>query len=124
MTCPSTIDHRPSTIDDIHVELVTIRRVILGVLLLGMTGLLTELVLLAHYTDFKQQIPLALLGLGISIIVLDLLRPREWTRLILQFSMVFFIAAGLLGVVFHYQGSSAFQLESDPSLSGTRLMWK
>jgi hypothetical protein len=105
-------------------ELLAIRRVILGVLLLGMVGLLAELILLAHYADFRQLIPLTLLGTGISVIVIDLLWPREWTRLLLQFSMVFFMAAGLLGMVFHYQGSRAFQLEMDPSLSGTALIWK
>jgi hypothetical protein len=105
-------------------EIVAIRRVIVGVLLLGMIGLLAELMLLAHYGDFKQLIPLGLLATAISVIFIDLLRPREWTRLLLQFMMVFFMAAGLLGMVFHYQGSRAFQLEMDPSLSGTALIWK
>jgi hypothetical protein len=105
-------------------DIVAIRRVILGVLLLGMIGLFAELILLAHYADVKQLIPLGLLTTGISVIVIDRLWPREWTRLLLQFTMVFFMAAGLLGMVFHYQGSRAFQLEMDPSLSGTALMWK
>jgi hypothetical protein len=105
-------------------EIVAIRRVILGVLLLGMIGLLAELILLAHYADFKQLIPLGLLATAVSVIFIDLLWPREWSRLLLQFMMVFFMAAGLLGMVFHYQGSRAFQLEMDPSLSGTALMWK
>jgi hypothetical protein len=105
-------------------ELVAIRRVILGVLLLGMTGLLAELVLMAHYADFKQQIPLALLAIALSAVLVDLRLPRDWVRLVFQFSMVFFIAAGLLGVVFHYQGSRAFQLEMDPTMSGTSLLWK
>jgi hypothetical protein len=105
-------------------ELLAIRRVILGVLLLGMGGSFAELVLLEHYIDFKQLIPLALLATGLTAVLVDLLAPREWTRMGFQFCMVFFIAAGLLGVVFHYQGSRAFQLEMDPSLRGTALLLK
>jgi hypothetical protein len=37
--------------------------------------------------------------------------------------MVLFIAAGLLGMYFHYQGSREFQIEMDPTMSGMNLMW-
>lgn len=105
-------------------ELVVIRRVILGVLLLGMAGLLVELTLLAHYVDLKQQIPLALLGLGLTALVLDVAVPTFWTRLSVQLMMVLFIAAGLLGMYLHYRGSREFQLEMDPALGGVALMAK
>jgi hypothetical protein len=105
-------------------ELVVIRRVILGVLLLGMTGLLVELTLLAHYTDFKQQIPLALLGLAIIALMLDTAIPTVWTRLSVQLVMVLFMGAGLLGMYFHYRGSREFQLEMDPALGGVALISK
>jgi len=104
-------------------ELVTIRRVILGVLLFGMTGLLAELFLLAHYEDVKQQIPLALLAIGVGAILVDLVVRRPWTAALLQVSMVLFVAAGLLGVFLHYQGSKEFQLEMDPTMGGIDLMW-
>ena len=61
-------------------ELIAIRRVILGVLLLGMSGLLAELSLLAHYEDIKQWIPLVLLAAGLVALALDLIAPRRWTR--------------------------------------------
>jgi hypothetical protein len=113
-----THDHRPSTNS---VEVV--RRVVLGVLLLGMTGLLAELALLAHYEDVKQLIPLALLPVGLVIVVVDLIVPRRWTSTLVQLSMVMFIGAGLLGMVLHFQGSREFQLEMDPSMSGLDLVW-
>ena len=105
-------------------ELVVIRRVILGVLLLGMTGLLVELTLLGHYTDFKQQIPVALLGFGIAALVLEVAVPTFWTRLSVQVMMALFIGGGLLGMYFHYHGSREFQLEMDPALGGIALMSK
>lgn len=104
-------------------QLVAIRRVILGVLMLGMTGLLAELALLAHYADFKQQIPLLLLAAGLAAIIIDLAVSHTWSGRFVQLTMVLFIAAGLLGMYFHYQGSREFQIEMDPAMSGMNLMW-
>ncbi len=104
-------------------ELVTIRRVILGVLLLGMAGLLAELVLLAHYEDVKQQIPLAVLATGLVAVFVNLMVPRPWSRALLRLSMALFVAAGLAGMLFHYQGSREFQLEMSPAMGGLDLMW-
>ena len=104
-------------------EAVAIRRVVLGVLLLGMSGLLAELTLLAHYEDLTQQIPLALLGAGLVAVLIDLLAPRRWTGAFVQLLMVMFVAAGLLGVFLHFQGSKEFQLEMDPGMSGMDLVW-
>ena len=105
-------------------ELVAIRRVILGVLLLGMTGLLAELALLGHYEDVEQWIPLAVLAAGLVSLMLQLAHPRAWTLLIVRLSMALFIVSGLLGMYFHYRGSREFQLEMDPSMSGTTMVWK
>jgi hypothetical protein len=105
-------------------ELVAIRRVILAVLLLGMTGLLVELTLLSHYEDFKQWIPLVVLSAGIVSIIVQLAHPREWTLIIVRLIMVLFIVSGLFGMYFHYRGSREFQLEMDPSMGGTNLVWK
>jgi hypothetical protein len=117
------VDHRPSS-DDHHPSSVSlVRRLILAVLLLGMTGLLAELTLLAHYEDAQQLIPLALLALGIVGVILDLIVSRRWTRGIVQALMALLIVAGLLGVYLHYQGSREFQLEMDASMSGMNLMW-
>jgi hypothetical protein len=100
-----------------------IRRVILGALLLGMAGLFTELLLLAHYEDVTQQIPLVLLAAGLVIVLVDLIVPRRWTSTLVQLSMALFIGAGLLGMFFHFQGSREFQLEMDPTMSGIDLVW-
>jgi hypothetical protein len=105
-------------------ELVVIRRVILGVLLLGMAGLLIELWLLGHHEDATQWIPLVMLAAGILALLLQLVYARLWTLLIVQVVMILFMGAGLLGMYLHYQGSREFQLEMDPSIGGTTLMWK
>lgn len=104
-------------------QLVIIRRVILGVLVLGMSGLLAELALIAHYEDVTQWIPIALLAAGLVVVAADLVLARGWTQLLIQLTMVLVVAAGLLGIYFHFQGSREFQLEMDPQMRGTALIW-
>ena|SRR5688572_26427652 len=104
-------------------RLSTIRTVILLVLTLGMVGLLAELLLIAHYEDATQWIPLALLAAGLVTLAIDLALARGWTQLLVQLTMVLVVAAGALGIYFHFQGSREFQLEMDPQMRGTTLVW-
>lgn len=113
-------DYRPVTQDQ---RLSTIRTVIFTVLILGMGGLLAELALIAHYEDAAQWIPIALLAAGLVVVTADLVLARGWTQLLVQLTMVLVMAAGVLGIYFHFQGSREFQLEMDPQLRGTALIW-
>src|SRR5688572_24284756 len=117
---PVTQEERLSTHDR---RLSTISTVILAVLIFGMAGLLTELALIAHYEDVAQWIPLALLATGLIALVVDLALARGWTQLFIQLTMVLIVAAGALGIYFHFQGSREFQLEMDPQMRGTTLVW-
>jgi hypothetical protein len=108
-----THDHRLSTIST----------VILAVLTFGMVGLLAELLLIAHYEDATQWIPLVLLAAGLVALAIDLVLARGWTQLLVQLTMVLVVAAGALGIYFHFHGSREFQLEMDPQMRGTTLVW-
>lgn len=112
--------HRSVTHDH---RLSTIRTVILVVLTLGLAGLLAELLLIAHYEDATQWIPLVLLAAGLVALALDVVRARGWTRLLVQLTMVLVVAAGALGIYFHFHGSREFQLEMDPQMRGGTLVW-
>jgi hypothetical protein len=113
-------DYRQVTEDH---RLSTIRVVILIVLTLGMGGLLAELTLIAHYEDPAQWIPLVLLAAGLIALAADVVLARSSTHLLVQLTMVLFVAAGTLGVYFHFQGSREFQLEMDPQMRGVTLVW-
>src|SRR5262245_8452882 len=104
-------------------EVAVIRRVIFGVLLLGIVGLMAELLLLGHYEGFTQWIPLLVRAAGLGVLALASAYARWWTRGVLSLVMVSFIATGLLGVYFHFNGSREFQREMDPTMSGVTLMW-
>jgi hypothetical protein len=104
-------------------RLSSITALILAVLMMGMAGLLAELALIAHYEDAAQWIPLALLAAGLVVLGADLALARGWTQFLVQLTMVLLVAAGVLGVYFHFQGSREFQLEMDPQMRGTALVW-
>ena len=101
-----------------------LRRVLLGILLLGMAGTCTELLLLQHDEDATQLIPLLLIGAGYAVVAWNALTRSRLSITALQIVMVLFVASGVLGMVFHYQANTEFQLEMDPALSGSTLWWK
>ncbi len=49
----------------------------LGLLLLGSTGSLVELILLDHYEDAWQYVPLVVMGLAVAIALWHMIRPRN-----------------------------------------------
>jgi hypothetical protein len=106
------------------VTLVIIRRVLLAILLIGMAGTSVELMLLKHVKEATQIIPLVLLGVAFVIVGWHAARPSVSSVMTLQIVMVLFVAAGLIGMVLHYQANVEFQLEMDKSLAGVPLFWK
>ena len=64
-----------------------------------------------------------LLAVGLAALAADLTLSTSWTQLVIQLTMVLMIGAGVLGMYFHFQGSREFQLEMDPQMRGTTLVW-
>ena len=101
-----------------------IRAILLVALLSGLVGLGGELLLLEHFEDWRQKIPLALLSLALLVLIWHAIDRREAPVRALQLVMVVFIAAGAIGMTLHYQGNVEFELELRPSLSGVELFQK
>lgn len=95
-----------------------------ALVVLGTAGLLAELLLLEHWDDPWQWAPLALLGLGLPLALLALLRPGPRTLAPFGALMAVYVAAGIAGVVLHYRGNAEFELEREPSIAGRRLVWE
>ena len=102
----------------------TIRRLLLAILVLGLAGTAIELVLLEHYEDSAQLLPLFFIGLAFAAIVGHLVAAGPGSVLFLRAVMAFLVLSGVLGVVLHYRGSLEFQLEMDPTQSGWALFTK
>ena len=105
-----------------HVELL--RRWVLGVLVLGLAGTMTELVLLEHYEQVLQFVPLLLIVAAVSAIAWQLMRKDAASLRALEIIMVLFVLAGFAGVAAHFRGSAEFQLDLNPSMSAWELVEK
>ena len=100
-----------------------VRRLLLAILLLGIVGTLTELVLLDHLEEARQWIPIILLGAGMFAILWHIFMQSVASANVMRWIMFGFLASGLAGIYFHYQGSVEFKLESNPTLAGWALFW-
>ena len=87
-------------------------------------GLQVELALLRHAESFTQWIPHVALFIGLLGTALVYFRPRPATLKVFQLVMLMFLIVGIVGVILHLKGNVEFALERDPSLSGTKLLWK
>jgi len=97
---------------------------LLGVLVLGIVGTTADLLLLAHYEDTAQLIPLGLLAVALLIVAWHTMRPGGRSRRALQMTMGLFVVAGIAGVGLHFAGSAEFQREIDPSLGWRQMALK
>jgi hypothetical protein len=103
---------------------VIIRRILLYILLIGLAGMGTELLLLQHDEEATQLIPLVLIALAFAAIAWHAARESSASLGLVQVTMVLFVAAGLLGMYLHYRANVEFQREVDPSITGRALVWK
>ena len=94
------------------------------VLMLGFAGTETELVLLEHYEDPWQFVPLVLIACSAVVLVQHRRGGLAGRRRTLEVLMVLFIVSSLVGVVLHFRGAAEFQLETDPGIGTWDLMKK
>lgn len=100
------------------------RRFLLFILLLGVGGIMAELLLLAHTEDASQWIPI---GLGAATIVLSgmvAMRPSRGLIRLFQIVMTLMIISGGVGMYLHLAANMEFQLEMDATLKGLALLKK
>lgn len=101
----------------------TIRRLLLALVVLGIVGLLLELVLLEHTESATQWIPIGVLSAGLAAAVALAIRPSRATVRAFQLLMVAFVGAAVLGLILHYRGNVAFEREMDATIGGLSLVW-
>jgi hypothetical protein len=100
------------------------RRILLGIFLFGLAGLSIELWLLEHTEDPYQLIPLVLAAAAFVCGPLVAARPSTGSVRLFQAVMVLLVISGVLGTYLHYQVTTEFQLEMDPTLRGWALFEK
>ena len=89
------------------------RRILLGILLLGVIGVMAELLLLAHTEDATQWIPIALGGATLVLSAVVAVRPSRGSIRLFQVVMLLMIVSGAVGMYLHLRANMEFQLEMD-----------
>jgi hypothetical protein len=102
----------------------TLRTLLLAVLTLGLAGTGLDLLLLAHYEDAWQIPPLVIIAMALVAVAWVWRNGGATAVTSLRIVMVLSIAAGLAGILLHYNGNRDFQLEMDPALGGLALLAK
>lgn len=100
-----------------------LRRWLVAVFVLGVSGTGAELLLLGHTEDYRQLVPLGLFALSLVLLGLALFPNARWLRWF-RALMVLFVASGLVGVYLHLSANAEFELEMYPSMTGLDLLWE
>lgn len=99
-------------------SLPILRRGILALLAFGSVGLIGELVLLEHYEETQQFIPLVLLVLTLASILWHWLDGREPSLRAFQVVMLLLIIGGTAGLLFHLSANYELEKELNPDSTG------
>jgi hypothetical protein len=100
-----------------------IRRLLLALLAAGSFGTGVELLLLGHFEELAQIVPLVLLAAGLAAASWHLASAGASVAA-LRWLMLLFVASGGLGVMLHYRGNVEFEREMYPALEGVELIGK
>lgn len=100
------------------------RRLLHTALIAGHVGTGIELILLGHYEDFWQLVPVVLLAAGLAVSVWHIASSSRLSGRVLGIVMLTFVLAGLVGLGLHFNGNMEFELEMYPGLKGWPLIWK
>jgi len=101
-----------------------LRSFLFFLLTIGLVATACDLVLLGHYESANQLVPLVLIAAALVIVLWQAIAPSAASVKSLQVAMGFFLIAGALGVVLHYRGNLAMQLDMDPGQPAWGLFWK
>jgi hypothetical protein len=108
--------------DSVVVE--RLRLWVLGVLVLGLIGTATELILLEHYEQPLQFVPLVLMAMGVVVLIWHYARRDAASLRALQIVMGLFVLSGFAGMLAHFNGSTEYQLELNPDMGTAELLGK
>jgi hypothetical protein len=101
-----------------------LRQLLLAIFVLGSLGACGELLLVGHFEDPWQLLPLGLLATGLLAVCLHALSRSRPTLVAFRAVMILFPPSALVGLILHYRANTEFALESHPDLRGGALLWE
>jgi hypothetical protein len=103
---------------------MNIRGLILAVFLLGLLGTGGELLFLSHTAGISQLIPLVLTVMSILVLIWHAVDRKAASLRAFQITMLLVVMSGVVGAGLHYKANEEFELEGDPAMKGTELLFK
>jgi hypothetical protein len=97
------------------------RRVLAAILVIGLLGSAVELLLLKHTDGVWQLLPLLLIGASLLGLAWHVVAPGRASLRALQALMLLSVLSGIAGVLLHYRGNVAWELERMPGTHGWEL---
>ena len=104
--------------------LAILRGALLVILILGLAGVLAELILLEHTEEAWQRLPIFMIIASLIVLAWHAVDRSAVPVRALQLTMILFTLTGALGVALHLKGNLDFELDMQPSLSGMTLLWQ
>jgi hypothetical protein len=114
---------RPKLYTD-SIVLERLRLWIVGIIVLGLIGTMTELILLEHDEKALQFVPLVLMVLGAVTLAWYAAAKSTASLRAMQLVMGLFVVSGFAGMAAHFNGSMEYQLELNPDLGMAELLDK
>jgi hypothetical protein len=84
----------------------------------------TELLLVRHFDNPNQLIPLAVGAFGLAAVVWTAVSPGIAAIRTLQLAMLVYVGSGIIGITLHAQANAAAQRELGSALSGLAFAWQ
>jgi hypothetical protein len=101
-----------------------LRRILLWLVLLTAGGLLVELLLLEHFEDVWQWVPLVILGVVLLVVPAVFRRATPGPLRLFRALMVLCLVAGGIGVILHVKGNIEWEIEQESGVTGLALFWE
>ena len=101
-----------------------LRGTLLVILVMGLVGVLAELFLLEHTEEPWQRLPIFMILASLIVLGWHGIDRGPVPLRAFQLVMTLFVVTGVLGVVLHLKGNIEFELEMQPTLRGTTLLWQ
>lgn len=114
----------PAVPQRVHPPVRVLRSLLLTVFLVGALGTGGELLLVGHFEDPWQLVPLALLAASLlAIAAYGLFRHGTALRAF-RALLLLFPPSAVVGLYLHYRANVEFKVETYPELRGFRLFWE
>jgi len=102
----------------------TLRGILLAIFVLGAVGTAGELLLVGHFEDPWQWLPLGLLGLALlALVAYGVTRSRPALQAF-RGVMVLLPPSAVVGLMLHFRANVEFALEGHPDLEAGALIWE